>query len=71
MITVSIAKRYREEFTICAIFNNLTLCVILQVDKELASGEYFLKEKERVAKKKELKKVGMNTERLGDGGIRH
>ena len=33
-------------------------CVhLLQVDKELASGEYFLKEKERVAKKKELKKV--------------
>ena len=29
----------------------------LQVDKELASGEYFLKEKERVAKKQELKKV--------------
>ena len=27
------------------------------MDKELASGEYFLKEKERVAKKKELKKV--------------
>lgn len=31
--------------------------MVLQVDKELASGEYFLKEKERVAKKKELKKV--------------
>lgn len=30
---------------------------MVQVDKELASGEYFLKEKERVAKKKELKKV--------------
>ena len=28
-----------------------------QIDKELASGEYFLKEKERIAKKREMKKV--------------
>ena len=28
-----------------------------QVDKELASGEYFLKEKEREARKREQRKV--------------
>ena len=42
-----------------------TVCVVLQVDKELASGEYFLKEKERVAKKKELKKVRGIKKELG------
>ena len=36
------------------------------MDKELASGEYFLKEKERVAKKKELKKVRWIWRDLGE-----
>ena len=30
----------------------------MQIDKELASGEYFLKEKERASKKQADKKVG-------------
>lgn len=33
--------------------------MFLQVDKELASGEYFLKEKERVVKKQAEKRVSL------------
>ena len=32
---------------------------VLQIDKELASGEYFLKEKERKVKAQEERKVGL------------
>ena len=33
------------------------MVTVEQVDKELASGEYFIKERERQARKKELKRV--------------
>ena len=40
-----------------------------QVDKELASGEYFLKEKEREARKREQRKVHIPVTRCSDSSF--
>ena len=39
------------------VLTKILLLHLFQVDRELASGEYFLKEKERQARKQERKKV--------------